>query len=287
MGQETQEFKKAREELSVWLTIPSARPAVEITARIQLWQRQGYRIALWRNGPHVSDPLRICNACGSSEFIAEDPAKCQACGSQDSRSLLTNRDALKATPEYAGWGNSINILIAEIMVYDPGAQWFVGGGDDTDPDQRAHADDIGMECFGYFYGSTFGVMQPTGDRWGESEPWAKHLFPDAPAYIDRICGSPWIGREFARRANQGKGPFWPECYHMFSDQILKESAEKLGILWQRRDLIHFHNHCRRDGVARTPEFLRQAYSQEEWQKSKAIYERLKASDFAECAPLPA
>jgi hypothetical protein len=254
--------------MSVWLTIPSARPAVEIRDRLERWRDMGYKIALWRNGPHANDMV-------------------------DCYSLLI-------TPEYNGWGASINRLINRVMAIDTGAEWFVGGGDDTDPDPTKRSDVIARECSLYFgndpddpgnpepYESTFGVMQPTGDRWGENEPWARSMFPDAPAYIDRICGSPWIGREFARRMNQGKGPFWPEFYHMFADECLCEVAKKLGVLWQRRDLTHHHEHPRRDGVARTPDFAVSTgiYGTDEWQKSKAIFERLKASGFAECMPIP-
>jgi hypothetical protein len=229
--------------LSVWLTIPSARPAAEIADRIQRWQRQGYRIALWRNGPNVDDALPF----------------------------LTNRDALKATPEYAGWGQSINGMIKEICAYDPQAQWFVGGGDDTDPDPTKTADDIAAECTEEF-GGTLGVMQPTGDRWGEDEIWARHRFPHAPAYIDRICGSPWIGREYARRANRGAGPFWPEYHHFHADEELCVIAKRDGLMWQRRDLIHFHDHPLRTGDrSKLPEFLEYINSPEYWSESTALF----------------
>ena len=131
---------------------------------------------------------------------------------------------------------------------------------------------------------TFGVMQATGDRWGENEPWARAQFPDAPAYIDRICGSPWIGREFARRVNQGKGPFWPEYQHMFADEELQNVAQRMGVLWQRRDLTHHHEHPRRDGVARTPDFAGEIYSSAHWQASKLLFDSRKAAGFpgSEC-----
>lgn len=255
---------------NAWLTIPSARPAAEIAPRLQRWRERGYKIALWRNGPHRHEGVQA-----DMQIISRD---------------------------YEGWGYSINALIRSVCAEHPDAAWFVGGGDDTDPDPTKTADEIARECSIHFapiekhntgndvYGfpGTFGVMQPTGDRWGENEPWARATFPDAPAYIDRICGSPWIGREFARRMNQGRGPFWPEFYHMFSDECLQEVAKKLGVLWQRRDLTHHHDHPRRDGVARTPDFAAGTgiYGTEEWQKSKAIFERLKASGFAECMPIP-
>ena len=280
--------------MNVWLTIPSARPVSEIADRIQRWQAQGYRIALWRNGPHVNDPLLVCAGCGKWRPFG-DGAACTVCGCTDFRNLLTNRDALKSTPEYAGWGPSINALIAALMVYDPHAAWFVGGGDDTEPDPSKTAQQIAMECQRHFFlhnypsgpdgpytldeYSTFGVMQPTGDRWGADEPWAQAAFPDAPAYIDRICGSPWIGREFARRANQGKGPFWPEYHHMFADEELQEVAKAYGVLWQRRDLMHYHEHPRRDGVSRTPDFAQEIYSPEHWAAAKALFSGRKVAGF--------
>jgi hypothetical protein len=236
--------------LSVWLTIPSARPAAEIADRIQRWQKQGYRIALWRNGPNVDDALPF----------------------------LTNRDALKATPEYAGWGASINGLIKEIATYDSSSAWFVGGGDDTDPDPNKTAGEIADECADYF-GGTSGVMQPTGDRWGEEQPWARLNYPENPAYSDRICGSPWIGREFARRANQGKGPFWPAYRHMFADEELQTVALREGLLWQCRDLIHYHDHVRRDGVARTPEFMSEWYGSVHWSESHKLFNARKRDGF--------
>jgi len=256
--------------MSVWLTIPSARPAAEIAARLERWRQMGYRIALWRNGPHRNEVLGIeANEDGTLILYSE---------------------------EYRGWGASINELVRLVAERDPSAAWFVGGGDDTDPDPTKTADEIARECSNHFIVNTidrylgcntWGIMQPTGDRFGSDEPWARMTHPNEPAYIDRICGSPWIGREAARRLNGGKGPLWSECYHMFSDQILKEHAERLGILWQRRDLTHYHDHPRRDGVARTPDFaaLTGIYDSPEWNKSKAIYEKLKANDFRDCNPI--
>ena len=130
-------------------------------------------------------------------------------------------DYLRVTREYAGWGQSVNGLAAHVFAHDPACDWIVGGGDDTEPDPTKLAEEIARECSLHFghdpddagdpepVESTFGVMQATGDRWGADEPWARAAFPDAPAYIDRICGSPWIGREFARRMNQGAGAVPP------------------------------------------------------------------------------
>ncbi len=106
------------------------------------------------------------------------------------------------------------------------------------------------------------------------------------AYIDRICGSAWLGREFCKRANQGRGPLHPDFYHMHVDECLYEYAKMLGILWQRRDLTHFHNHWGLDGDSRKmPEFLRKVNTPEHWNESKAILDKLKAEKFASCLPL--
>ena len=114
------------------------------------------------------------------------------------------------------------------------------------------------------------------------------------AYIDRVCGSAWIGREFATRMYQGNGPLWPEFEHMYVDEHLQCVAEKLGVLWQRSDLIQLHRHWGRgpEGadnkpgeVARMPDFLQRVNSPEHWRKAKAIFDRLKTGGFAEASDL--
>lgn len=255
--------------MSVWLCIPSARPVSEIAERLGRWRSMGYKIALWRNGPHRDD------------------------------STVNLADFLMITEAYFGWGKSINMLAATIFENDPSCDWIVGGGDDTEPDMTRTAELIAAECFDRFEcldlkvdpdgwtakDSTFGVMQPTGDRWGADEPWALARFPDAPAYIDRICGSPWIGREFARRMNGGKGPFWPEYPHMFADEELQEVAKRMGVLWQRRDLTHHHEHPRRDGSQATPDFAQEIYSAPHWEASKALFDSRQAAGFPGSEPI--
>ena len=248
--------------MSVWLTIPSARPASEIRERLQRWRDMGYKIALWRNGPHRSDTL---------------------VGDGDGTYMYSE--------EYWGWGASINEIIRVISIRDPQADWFVGGGDDTEPDPTKRAEEIAKECTRHFVEypcpvATFGVMQPTGDRWGANEPWARAAFPDAPAYIDRICGSPWIGREFARRMNQGAGPFHPGYHHMFADEELQCVAQRLGVLWQRPDLTHFHEHPMREGAMETQaDWQREIYSSAHWQDAKTLFESRKAAGFPGAEPI--
>jgi hypothetical protein len=203
------------------------------------------------------------------------------------------------------------------MPHDAGAEWFVCGADDIEPDPNHAAEEISGECSERFYASielmyppnkpkwstiplpsiggsgkdapswkywsTFGVMQPTGDRWGDGQG----------AYIDRVAGSPWIGREFARRMYGGNGPYWPEYTHMGVDEELQMVAEKMGVFWQRPDLTHFHAHWGRPrpgermGQAdRMPEFLEAANSPEHWKKYKETLRRRQAAGFPGHEPIP-
>ena len=247
--------------MSVWFCIPSARPADEVARVLSKWRSMGYKIALWidAGSEEVSNPGKIWDR--------------------------------RIVGEYPGYAQAVNRLIANVMEFDSSADWFVTGGDDTLPDPNKTADDIAAECTEHFGGplalyghnrpqNTFGVMQPTGDRF-------------AGGSIDRIAGSPWMGRGWCLRANQGKGPLWPEFQHMFVDECLKRTAEKLGVYLMRPDLTHFHQHYLRASDAinapavpkPVPEHLVQWNSPEHWNDMKAIFQRLEAEDFASCMPL--
>jgi hypothetical protein len=177
---------------------------------------------------------------------------------------------------YLGYSEAVNFLSRHVVGTDKWADWIVTGGDDTYPDQTKPAGGIGNECWEHFNG-TFGVMQPTGDPWEGSN-------------ISAICGSPWMGREFCRRMNGGAGPMWPEYFHMFNDEELQLVALKLGVLWQRPDLTHRHEHWARRGnetVAEgMPAFLERANSRENWDKMKALFEQRKAAGFPGHEPIP-
>lgn len=257
--------------MSVWLTIPSKRPPVEVERTLSLWRNQGYRIAIWRDS-------------------GDAPVECD---------LLLQREA------YPGYARAVNALCAAVLETDPDCDWCVAGGDDTEPDPNHAADEIAAECSAYFGAlhacrmdnpahariaecrvedwmrwSTFGVMQPTGDRF-------------ASGSIDRIAGSPWLGREWCLRANQGQGPFWPEFVHMFGDECLMRTAERLGVYWRRPDLIHFHHHFMRASEAidspavqkPIPAHLVDWNSPRHWNAMKAIFKGLEAQDFEPCMPL--
>lgn len=235
--------------MSVWFVIPSAKPAREAQECIDAWRAMGYLVAIWRD-------------------IGADTVDC---------------DYLRVG-DYKGYARSVNALVADVMAYDTDAQWFVTGGDDTWPDQTKRAEVIAAECWEHFVqdkerecgccheavSATFGVMQPTGDGHG----------------IESICGSPWMGREFCARVNQGSGPLWHQYWHMFVDSELQAVAQKLGILWQRPDLKHEHRHYSFSGKI-PPPYIRHATSGQHWAESQALFGRRKASGFPGSSPMVA
>jgi hypothetical protein len=246
--------------MSVWYCIPSKRSPQEAEKVLKLWRERRYKIALWRD----------------------------AWGDWRNYDLV---DYPVAGP-YPGYAQSVNTLALDVLKDHPDCDWIVTGGDDVEPDLNHSAEEIARQCLDYFSdphynmwmdcenkwdASTFGVMQPSGDRWGDRQG----------AYIDRVCGSPWMGREWCLRINQGRGPLWPNFKHMFVDECLQAVATKLGVLWQRRDLIHYHHHwARKRGMSEDmPDFLAGINTQQHWKESKAEFERLKASNFEECMPL--
>ena len=251
--------------MSVFYCIPSARPD---GGTLREWKDRGYKLAVWRD-----------------EGVSPLPVDIIAIG------------------DYPGYAKSVNWLVRAAMEADPTCDWFVTGGDDVSPDLAQSPDEIAISCNRHFLNldidkpwkgahsdnplATFGVMQPPGDRWGADEPWARKNWPNAPAYIDRICGSPWMGREFCRRANAGKGPLCEDYEHMYVDEHLQEYAKQLGILWQRRDLIQYHHHALRDGKPQSqlPPHLKPRYEGTHFKDAKAIFDRHMSAKFAGLEPI--
>lgn len=252
-----------------WFCIPSARPIAEVLPVVQRWREMGYGVALQRDR-------------GGEEFT------CDGVGPN----LVFER-------AYQGYAEAVNFLSAEVLRNHPEVDWICTGGDDTFPDPNKTGDEIAAELSQDFAikamlqglssdeefakgcptrekVSTFGVCQPTGDRWADN----------LGVIIERIAGSPWLGREWCRRANAGKGPLWPEFAHMFVDEHCMQYAQSLGVFLQRPDLTHHHAHAQRDGKSQPAPHMKEWNSQKHWQESKAIFERLKSTNFAECQPIP-
>jgi hypothetical protein len=185
---------------------------------------------------------------------------------------------------YPGYGAAVNELVKLILLTDREASWIVTGGDDVEPDPNRRPDEIARQCSQHFRG-TFGVMQPTGDRWGEDRN--QPNYSGRGAYIDRVCGSPWLGRDFCRRMYGGHGPLFHGYRHMFVDEELQAVAQRLGVLWQRRDLTHFHRHWARVEIrVACPSFLAEANSPLHWQESQSLFRSRAATGFPGHKPLP-
>ncbi len=285
--------------MSVWYAAPSKRPPEVVEPLLAKWRERVYKIAIMVDAPsawHVGD---------TEAYVVMRPAE---------GSSLTHvaklfdgpvADLLIAAERYPGYAVAANTLIAEILIKDKDAEFIVCAGDDIEPDPHHTAEEIAQECSDHFVEAlnrevnrrfglsepffrepvgarTFGVMQPTGDRWGDAQG----------PYIDRVAGSPWIGREFARRMYQGQGPYWPEYRHQFVDEELQAVAIKMGVFWQRPDLTQHHAHWGRARAGermapseRMPAFLAEANSADHWRKYKGIFEARKAAGFPGHEPI--
>ncbi len=252
--------------MSVWFVIPSIRPN---GGTIPLWRKQGYKVAVLRQG---------------------DPIEC---------------DVQIQTDQYRGWAPSVNLLAQFVIEKDPSAEWIVTGGDDYEPDMAKTPDEIGEECATEFTSrlapwigtdgdpivSTFGVMQPTGDRWGDT-PQSRAMYGEnRGAYIDRIAGSPWFGREWVKRAYGGNGPMFDGYKHMYADEELLEVATKLGVYWPRRDLIQLHQHWGRQPgnapgkMSDCPDFMLPYNTPQHWHESGKLFAERKADGWPGHEPL--
>lgn len=196
---------------------------------ISKWQDMGYRVAIFRD---------------------------------HSTSIPCN---LELRGKYPGYYGSINKLAREVRRVDRMAQWIVTGGDDMEPDPHKRADVIAAECTEHF-GGTLGVMQPTGDRWGE----------EGHAYSERVAGSPWMGREWCRRAYLGNGPMPGGYWHYYGDEELQVVATRLGLFQQRIDLAHYHAHYMREHVP-LPAFHQNAVKT--WTADQALFEQRREGNF--------
>lgn len=182
-------------------------------------------------------------------------------------------DVVLHTLRYPGWPGSVNILSKYLLSWDPFMSVLVTGGDDIFPDENHTAKTL-LADFSDHFGSedAYGVMQPTGDDLGYKE-----------RVEDKICASPWMGREWLLASYGGRGPLWDEYYHFFADEELKNVAERQGVLWQRRDVTQRHEHWSRKGGP--PKESYQEALDAHWNRDQAIFNRRKNSDFLNNFPL--
>lgn len=130
-------------------------------------------------------------------------------------------------------------------------------GDDILPDPNHRANDILEAFLAHFHGS-YGIMQPTGDKFG---------------CYDIACISPWIGSDYI---DTRPGPYHTGYYHYYSDAELQDVATMYGCFQQRDDLIQYHDHWSRNKLQR-PKYLEPALGH--YPLDKQLYHTRKRNNF--------
>jgi len=162
--------------------------------------------------------------------------------------------------EYQGYWKTSNRLCKELV--ERGADIVVVGADDIYSDLRLSAQDIG-EQFTKRFPDFFGVMQPTGDDLQGT---------------DKICGSPWIGKEFINQAYGGKGPYLDEFFQFYGDELMFEETKLACLLWQNPEIVQRHEHWTRKGGPNKLGY-QERNSNRWWNHDREIFMKLKESGF--------
>ena len=164
---------------------------------------------------------------------------------------------------YQGYAKAVNALLRQTFCTE--SLVVVTGGDDMYPDPRFKAQELAYE-FCHHFPDTFGVMQPSGDQFGA---------------VGHICGSPWLGRAFIDRINQGRGPFWEGYHTEYSDREMYDVTNQLGIFLDRPDVSQFHAHWRRGN----PKAQRFGLNRKKGRGDRALYFKRKKAGFPGHEPL--
>ena len=127
--------------------------------------------------------------------------------------------------DYMGYSIAVNRLFFHPKVIE--SDVVITGGDDIYPDKNFRAQEIRDYFLGIFP-DTFGVISPKNE-FGKVE----------------TANTPFIGRDFFLRINKGRGPFWPEYFHFFSDTELYDVANSLNSLHVTDKFVLYHDHWSR------------------------------------------
>lgn len=188
---------------------------------------------------------------------------------------VPNADLTVRIPTWLGYPHAVKAICDVVLKQYPDVRYVVAAGDDMEP-PALPAQQIAEECDEHFRSSTLCVMQATGDPAG--------VDASGKRAAERICGSPWMGREFIETWNCGQGPFWPGYGHFFADEECKLVTESAGILWQRPGLTILHNHWSFRGKPR-PAYMEKASAK--WAQDEALFRQRKAAGFPNHQPLQA
>ena len=176
---------------------------------------------------------------------------------------------------YNGYWDACNFMARILTQGEESTGIVVYASDDIDPDPTHTADELSAQFVGHFP-NYFGVMQPCGDKQG--------IDATGKPAAARICGSPWLGREWVRRAFGGMGAVDSRFRQFYGDELLYEVSKKLGVLWMRPDLTQYHYHWSFGHERQQP--YQRKNSEAHWQKDKDLFMAEKAAGFPNSEPLP-
>lgn len=236
--------------------IPTCNPtrAKKVT---QAWRDQGYQVAL------------IVDHKKTGQFLWGDESA----------------DLVIEMRRYLGYYESINMLNRffregllpqknVVSVFNVATlerpEVVVTGGDDIYPDPTMSGPAI-VEEMQTKNPDGFWVMQPIGDM-------------VAMPGTERICGSPWFGPAWQRRAYQGNGPFCGAYFQFYGDEELFEVSKKLGVLIQREDLTQRHDHYHRNGGPKKTDY--QEFNENHfWKSDRETFLKRKKRGWPDHVPL--
>jgi len=210
--------------VDVWAAWPTISPMLS-RPQVEKWRELGYKVAVLVNPP----------------FGPED---------------FERADMVIVQEEWTGFPVAANVLCLEA----PGDVVVIVG-TDIDPDTSRTAQELGGRFLERFP-DLCGVIQPTGDEYGE---------------VQSCAVSPWIGRGFIEKAYGGRGPYWPGYFHYFCDRELQAKAQAMGAFEQWPQVIQYHRHWQREAQPRRPRHLRTAKRLHS--RDRAIFESRQAEGF--------
>ena len=165
---------------------------------------------------------------------------------------------------YRGWARAVNTLCDLLLSNVENVDWIVTGGADILPDPELFGDEIAELCTEHFDG-TYGVMQPSGDKFG--------------ALVNKeACVSPWLGRDWITSAYSGRGPLLADYFHFYADTDLMHVATKAKRLWWCDSFVQYHDHYLRRGES-VPAHLERAAAANP--KDRALFESRRRAGFPE------
>jgi hypothetical protein len=160
---------------------------------------------------------------------------------------------------YPGHPNAIN---AAWKILEPSSPDIViCGSDDIGPPEGFIAEQLAEQFHDRFGVSRFGIMFPTGDDMPEAK---------------RGCTAQWFGSGWCKRAFNGSGPLWGGYRHFYNDSDVWEVAHRLGVAWDRSDLIQRHDHWSRQGTEKPLHMHKWAAT---WADDEREFKRREAQGF--------